>query len=205
MMEIKGGGERPKSRRGGRRPGAGRKRKGQQAASAIAGLDLKSALESAPPQEIETVAQRHAHAALEALVKQLIHGASEPTKVQAANAILDRGYGKPSVDVGGDPLLPFFGSAPIKQVATEIREEARKYAHLAIAVLEKIASNGESESARVTAAKALWDRGLGTVAPAKVPDEFRRVIGKKEEAKTAARGAATGRYATPEPPKNTLQ
>lgn len=194
----------PKSRRGGKRLGAGRKKKGHVAPSALAGIDLKAALDLPPPTEIESAAQRHARAALDALVKQLISGASESAKVNAANAILDRGYGKPSVEIGGESFLPFL-SAPSKVVSTEIRTEARKFANLAIAVLEKIATNGQSESARVMAAKSLWDRGLGTVAPAKIPDgPMRRPAGKKEEAQAAAERAASGRYATPPPPKNAM-
>lgn len=193
-----------KSRRGGRRPGAGRKPKGHVPPAKVAGLDLTSALEAPAPGEIESVAQRHARSAIAALSKLLIHGASEAARINAANTILDRGYGKPSVEAGGDPMLPFFGPAPDKPVpaTVEIREEARKYANLAIEVLHKIADGGQSESARATAAKSLLDRGLGTVAPAKLPDSFgNRPLGKKEEAQHAARNAATGRYATPTPPR----
>jgi len=54
----------------------------------------------------------------------------------------------------------------------------------------------------IAAAQALLDRGLGTVATAKVPDgPVARPLGKKEEASAAARDAASGRYATPPAPR----
>jgi hypothetical protein len=194
-----------KSRRGGARKGAGRKKKGHTAPSAIAGLNLVSALATPPPDEIDGVAQRHAKMAIEALVKQLIHGASEAAKVGAAKAILDRGYGKPAVEIGGDAAaqLPFMAAPTTQFTSTaDIRAEARKYANLAIEVLRKIADDGVSEAAKVSAATAILERGLGTVGKARMPDEMRdRPLGKKEEAARAAEASATGRYATPAPPK----
>ena len=87
-------------------------------------------------------------------------------------------------------------------ISSEVRTEARKYANLAIEVLRKIADAGVSESARVTAAKSMLDRGLGTVAAARMPEEKRdQPLGKKEQAARAATAAATGRYATPPPPR----
>ena len=195
----------PASRRGGKRAGAGRKKKGHVSPSQVEGVDLTSALQSPPPDEIETVAQQHAKTAIDALVKQLRFGNSDAAKVAAANAMLDRGYGKPTVDLGGDAMamLPF-ASAPAASptLASEIRTEARKYAHLAIAVLKKVADSGQSESARVSASKSLLDSGLGTVAQARMPDEFNQApIGKREQAARAAEAAASGRYATPAPPR----
>lgn len=192
------------SRRGGRRPGAGRPKKGATKPSSLAGLDLVASLSAPPPDEIDGVAQRHARTAIDALVKQLVYGASEAAKVSAANAILDRGYGKPAVEIGGDAaMLPFMSSPSVQvSLSSEIRTAARQYANLAIEVLHKIAGSGVSESARVSASKSLLDRGLGTVAAARMPDEMRaRPLGKKEEAAAAAKTAGTGRYATPAPPK----
>lgn len=176
----------------------------------LADIDLRAALEAPVPGDIAAVAQGRALTALEALVKQLTHGASEAAKVSAANAILDRGYGKPTVETGGELLLPFMprpDQAAI-DLATDVRTLARRYATLAVEVLHKIASSGLSESARVSAARALWDRGLGTVAPAKLPDalhpELERPLGKKEEMARAATAAATGRYAVPAPPQSAV-
>jgi hypothetical protein len=198
-------GGKPKSKRGGKRPGAGRKPKGYVPPATVAGIDLVAALATPAPDDIASLAHTKAQSALDTLVKQLAYGTSEAAKVSAANAILDRGYGKPSVDVGGDPVLPFLGQAPPRDVGLDLRTEARKYATLAIEVLNKIASSGESEGARVSAARSLWDRGLGTVATAKLPDDFgNRPIGKKEELQRAAEAAGSGRFAPPPPPRGMI-
>jgi hypothetical protein len=198
---------RPKSGRGGRRPGAGRKPKGFVKPSALSELAKVSALASPPPDEIDGVAQRHAKTAIESLVKLLFYGSSEAAKIAAAKEILDRGYGKPAVEIGGDAaMLPFMMPPPNAQTTSltaDIRAEARKYANLAIEVLRKIAADGTSETAIASASKALLDRGLGTVGKARLPDEQReRPLGKKEEAQRAAEAAATGPYATPPPPRH---
>src|SRR5712664_3121086 len=125
----------PKSGRGGKRPGAGRKPKNFVKPSALSELNKISALASEPPDEIDGVAQRHARDAIEALVKLLFYGASEAAKITAAKEILDRGYGKPAVEIGGDAaMLPFMMAPSIQPVSlsADIRTEARKYANLAI-------------------------------------------------------------------------
>lgn len=206
-----------KSRRGGKRPGAGRKKKDHQAASQVTGVDLAAALAAPVPDAIETAAQEHVRTSVARLVKQMQFGASDAARVNAANAILDRGYGKPSFDAGGlSSQMQLFGLGISASLATEIRDEARKYANLAIAVLNKIGENSVSEAARVSANKSMLDRGLGTVAIARVPDGLvpnkakpaDKPLGKKEEAARAAEDAAAGRYATPAPPRavtDTLQ
>ena len=194
-----------KSRRGGKRPGAGRKPKGHVKPSALSELNKISALASEPPVEIDGVAQKHARHAIESLVKLLFYGASEAAKITAAKEILDRGYGKPAVELGGDAaMLPFMMAPDVQttSLSADIRTEARKYANLAIECLRKIAADGASETAIASASKALLDRGLGTVGKARMPEEQRdRPLGKKEEAARAAEAAATGRYATPPPPR----
>ena len=90
-----------------------------------------------------------------------------------------------------------------RRLTAEVRAQARKFAPIAVAVLRKIAQDGQSESARAQASKALLDRGLGTVGKARMPDEQRDApLGKKEQATRAAQTAATGRYATPSAPGN---
>lgn len=195
-----------KSGRGGKRQGAGRKPKGYVKPSALSDLNLTKALAAAPPEEIDGLAQGHARDVLTALVDILIHGKSEAAKISAAKEILDRGYGKPSVDIGGDAaMLPFMlapQSAAAPTIHVEIRAEARKFALLAIEALRKISSGGSSETAIASASKALLDRGLGTVGKARMPEEQRdRPLGKKEELSRAAEIAAAGRYATPPPPR----
>jgi hypothetical protein len=197
----------PKKGRGGRRDGAGRKKKIADPTSLDQTfVDLLTA--DAPSDQIELPAQRHARTAVLALVKKMLAGGSESARVTAANSILDRGYGKPGVDIGGDAAPSLFSLRPEEKAAIgldavpiEVRNEARKYAALAIEVLSRIAQFGKSESAAVSAARSLLDRGCGTVGTAKLPDEFKDTrVGKKEAALTAARAAASGRFATPAPP-----
>lgn len=65
--------------RGGKRPGAGRKRGGKNAATL----------------EIEAAAKRYAGDALKALVHVAKQSESDSARVAAASALLDRAYGKP--------------------------------------------------------------------------------------------------------------
>ena len=198
--------ETPK-KRGGRRDGAGRKRKViDPMVLDQATIDLLVA--DVPSDQIEQPAQRHARTAVLALVKKMLNGGSESARVTAANSILDRGYGKPAVDIGGDAAPSLFSLSPHERasggfevVSIEVKNEARKYATLAIEVLSRIAQFGRSESAVVSAATSLLNRGCGTVGTAKLPDEFRETrLGKKETAVIAARAAASGIFATPSPP-----
>lgn len=194
----------PKSTRGGKRPGAGRKPKRHTAPAALADIDLAAALAAPAPDDIETAAQTHAREAIASLVKTIAHGRSETAKVAACNALLDRGYGKPSVDVGGLAQLTMFGGSLATGAASmEIRTAARAYANLAIETLRAIATRGETEGARVAASRSLLDRGVGTVQVAKMPEGvLTKPLGKKEEASRAAQNAAMGRYATPPPPRS---
>jgi hypothetical protein len=191
-----------KSGRGGARKGAGRKKKQSITASQVSEIDIRATRDGQAPDDIQIEAQSVTGASLEVLVKVMCYATSEAARVMAANEVLDRGYGKPSVGVAGDPMLPFFGTAPVRSVATEIRDKARKEARLALKVLHLIAEHGTKETARVLAAKSLLNRGIGTVAVAKMPDEFAglRQLGKKEQADRAAEQAGTGRFATPPAP-----
>lgn len=190
---------------GGKRTGSGRKPKGHKPPTLVAGVDFEAAMSAPVPDEIDGIAQQHARTAIASLVKLLAYGASESAKITAAKEILDRGYGKPAVEIGGDAaMLPFMQSpslAAVVSLSAEVRTEARRFANLAIEVLKKIADAGSSETARASASKALLDRGLGTVGKARMPDEQReQPLGKKEQQQRAAQVAATGRYATPAPP-----
>lgn len=193
-----------KSLRGGSRPGAGRPKKGQSRSLRLTSLDIRAALDAPAPDEVDAVAQRHARRNIDNLVKLLLHGESESAQIAAAKGILDRGFGKPAVEIGGDAaMLPFMmepdSRAPT--VSAEVRAEAKRYANLALLVLQKIADDGRSESARAAANLAMLDRSIGTVGKAKMPDEQRdQPLGKKEQALRAAQVAATGRYATPSAP-----
>ena len=67
------------SKHGGARPGAGRK-KGKV---------------SQAKRDLASMAKDHAEQALQVLVEIAASGESESARVSAANAILDRGYGRP--------------------------------------------------------------------------------------------------------------
>jgi hypothetical protein len=194
-----------KGKWGGARSGAGRKPK-QVSPTVLDVDDVRILTAEAPPDNIETPAEIQARTAIAALVKRLLTDRSEAARVRAANAILDRGYGKPGVEVGGDqgPILPFAEAVPAAmRVPAEIRAEARKYARVAIEVLSRIAQFGRSESASVAAATSLLDRGCGRVGTAQLPDDLKeRTVGQREAAARAAEAAATGRYATPAPPRS---
>ena len=206
-------GAKPKSGRGGKRPGAGRKKKLYQAPSAITPEDAAAALATPGPAEIDAYVQDDATDTIRGFAHQLLYAASESAKIAAANAILDRGYGKPAVEIGGDAamqlsfMVPLAGASERPVVTTaEVRAEARRYAVLAVEVLRRIRDKGESDQARVSAGRALLDRGLGTVGKARLPDDLReRPLGKKEEAQRAATAAATGRFAIPAPPSAALE
>jgi len=198
-----------KRQHGGRRDGSGRKRK-QVDPTVLDQATVDLLVADVPADQIEKPAQRHARSAVLALVHKMLAGGSESARVTAANAILDRGYGKPGVEIGGDAGPNLFSlSAPeqaaggFEVVTLEVRTEARKSATLAIEVLSRIAQFGRSESASVSAASSLLNRGCGTVGTAKLPDEFHETrLGKKETALIAARTAATGKFATPSVPKS---
>ena len=77
---------------GGRRPGAGR----------------KPGAVSKAKRELAEMAKDHAAEALATLVSIAKTGDSDSARVSAANAILDRGYGKPfqAVKLSGDVASP---------------------------------------------------------------------------------------------------
>jgi hypothetical protein len=183
------------------------KRKVAGVPSCVSDVNLVAALATPPPDEIDGVAATHALIAVGSLVKILLYGSSAAARITAAKEILDRGYGKPTVEIGGDAaMLPFMmtpSAATIQSVSVvaEVRTEARKYAPLAVEVLRHISAEVGSDSIRASASKALLDRGLGTVGKARMPDEQReRPLGKKEEAARAAEAVASGLYAPRRPP-----
>jgi hypothetical protein len=192
---------------GGKRAGAGRKPKPTLVdATSLSDQDLQYLRMQEPPREIETVASRHARSALESLVRLVVAGKHDTARVTACAEILDRGYGKPAVEIGGDAPLPLMIATDSVQAAralsSEIREEARKHARECCEVLLRISSFGRSETARASASKTMLARGLGTVGVARLPDELRdRPLGKKELAARAAEAAASGIFATPPPPR----
>lgn len=59
------------------------------------GAGRRSGVVSEAKKELSALAKDHAQAALATLVQIATSGDSESARVSAANAILDRGYGKP--------------------------------------------------------------------------------------------------------------
>lgn len=75
----------------------------RQARSAASGGAQRRGVAQGP--RLAELARGHAEAALDALVEIAIEGGSEAARISAANAILDRAYGKPGAG-GGDALAP---------------------------------------------------------------------------------------------------
>lgn len=78
--------QRAKPAKGGARVGAGRKKGEPNKATG----------------SLRDLAREYTPQALTALAKIMLEGESEAARVSAANAILDRGYGKPSQVIAGD-------------------------------------------------------------------------------------------------------
>jgi hypothetical protein len=54
------------------------------------------------PTEIRSLARSHTEKALNCLVGVMENSTSDPAKVSAATALLDRGWGKPTQPIDGD-------------------------------------------------------------------------------------------------------
>lgn len=79
------GGSRPNT--GGQRPNAGR----------------KLGIPNRATAEIKGLAQMHGAAAIERLAHIMTNGTSETVQIAAARELLDRGYGRPTQAIVGDP------------------------------------------------------------------------------------------------------
>lgn len=68
---------------------------------------------------LREMARTHTEVALNALVKVVTEAESESSRVAAASALLDRGWGKPTQPIAGDAEMPpiAMGSAPDAVVA----------------------------------------------------------------------------------------
>jgi hypothetical protein len=67
------------------------------------------------PTEIRSLARSHTEKALNCLVGVMENSTSDPAKVSAATALLDRGWGKPTQPLSGDADGP-----PIKFTKIEL-------------------------------------------------------------------------------------
>lgn len=90
-----------KSKRGGKRPGAGRKK------------GVRDAATGEQRASIQELARSHDRAALATLVRVATSSASDGFAVSAAIALLDRGYGKPgqAMEISGP------AGGPIEQIS----------------------------------------------------------------------------------------
>lgn len=90
--------------RGGKREGAGRP------------AGTPSAVTKQAKATLSELARAHAPAALQTLVEVMQTADSAPARVAAANALLDRGYGKPAqaVEVSGD------GGGPMRMLVENV-------------------------------------------------------------------------------------
>jgi Family of unknown function (DUF5681) len=73
--------------------------------------------------EIRQLARAHTNAALETLLEVAKSGKSESARVAAAVALLDRGWGRPTQPLAGDPAEPPIG---IELSVEELRRRARE-------------------------------------------------------------------------------
>jgi hypothetical protein len=55
--------------------------------------------------DLRDLARQHTDAALKTLVEICEHGENESARVTAANALLDRGWGKPAVEITEQPPM----------------------------------------------------------------------------------------------------
>ena len=77
------------------------------------------------------LAREHTEVAIATLVEIAERGENESARVAAANAILDRGYGKPTQPLGGDDSMPPIGLSVSDREAETERKRAEARALLA--------------------------------------------------------------------------
>jgi HEAT repeat protein len=85
-----------KSGRGGKRPGAGRP---------VGSVTPEKRLAQVTKAAIKELALQHAEIAINALL-EIVRDKAHVQRVSAANALLDRGLGKPAQEIIGDPENP---------------------------------------------------------------------------------------------------
>lgn len=102
--------------RGGRRPGAGRPRKGL-------GRELREAPAVVADDGAQEAARAHTALAIQTLVEICLNGEREAARVAAANALLDRGHGKP-----GGSVLGTDGKKARRQATAERSASAGRFA-----------------------------------------------------------------------------
>lgn len=110
-----------------------------------------------------------------------------------------KGSGRGGKRVGAGPKTvpraPLVEPAPIQDDgALSVTELARRHVGLALQTLVNVSGQGASEAARVAAAKVILEHASGKSGG-------EQPLGKKQEREQRAKQIATGRLATPQPPK----
>jgi hypothetical protein len=99
--------------------------------------ELKSCAAPLTPAEIWRERQSFAASALAQLHLEMMHGANDRDRIKAANAILDRAYGRPSKDTGIDMALSLFGQEFLTTRHGRITERARQITPYAVETLKR--------------------------------------------------------------------
>ena len=79
--------------------------------------------------EVRKLAQAHTLEAIACLVKEMNNGETSHARIAAANALLDRAYGKPTQPIGEDPEMPLSqmtSEARVAQAREAVREAFRE-------------------------------------------------------------------------------
>lgn len=146
------------SKRGGARPGAGRKPQPRSDPPPLPTIAID-------PAEL---ARERARSALSALMEVVFKGKSDVARVRAANIVLDRAIGKPSSDGGHLFKIVEYSVSETDGDAVTFRSEARKHIDAIFIVLTWISQNSKNESARIAASSSLIERAHGTTQPPQI-------------------------------------
>ena len=88
----------------------------------------KAAIPAGDRRDTRDLARQHTEVALRTLVDIAKHGASESARVAAASALLDRGWGRPTQQIGGDPTgAPIIVIPASREPAIDATPEVRPH------------------------------------------------------------------------------
>ena len=82
--------------------------------------------------EVRELARQHTTLAIDTLVKIADRGKTEMAKIAASNALLDRGWGKPTQPISGDADMP-----PVAMTVEDQRKAAEERAARAEALIDE--------------------------------------------------------------------
>jgi hypothetical protein len=80
--------------------------------------------------EVRELARQHTTMAIDTLVKIADRGKTEMAKIAASNALLDRGWGKPTQPISGDDDMP-----PVAMTVEDREAEIAERKHKAVAAI----------------------------------------------------------------------